>query len=114
MGVKWFRRDDMEIEPQPEPERRIELLRELVDQLPPDQQLVLSLRFFGSEPRTLKQIAEETGMKVYKVKGLLEHGLDSLRTVLEGYGLGSVLADYDTPDRDVLGPLAVGAAGIDA
>lgn len=88
----WYRTPDMDLQPNPEPELRLEALREAVDHLPNPQDLIVSLRFFGAS-KTFKQIAEETGLTVYQVKGILDAGLVNLRNMLEGHDLRSVLAE---------------------
>lgn len=88
--MRTFRRDDMDLEPSPPDPIRNELVRELVDKLPPDQQLVVSLYYFGGTQPTINQIAEETHMSISKVKGLLARANVNLRNMLEAHGVGSV------------------------
>lgn len=88
-----YRRDDMDQEETPEPQQRLEVLRELVDLLPPDQQLVVSMRFFGAH-KTFKQMGDELDLTIYDVQGILNAGLLNLRNMLEGHPVGKVLAAH--------------------
>lgn len=95
--MRIFRTPDLDLEASPAPAVRLELVRELVDQLPPDQQLVVSMYYFGAVQKTVAQIAEETHLSTSKVKGLLNDALRELRqrldAMLEEYILGSVPAE---------------------
>lgn len=91
--MRIYRTDQMDAEPTPPDEERLEVLRELVDLLPDPQQLVVSLRFFGAA-KTFGQIAEETGLTVYQVKGILDAGLVNLKNMLQGHEVGKVLAEH--------------------
>jgi DNA-directed RNA polymerase sigma subunit (sigma70/sigma32) len=100
--------------PAAEPEPRLELIRELVDQLPEQQALVVSLYFFGAGPVTLKRIAEETQLTTYQVKRLLSNAFDTLRAqLLEDDEVGTVPAGDVARIRALLGAPAVGTAGHD-
>jgi DNA-directed RNA polymerase specialized sigma subunit len=112
--VRIYRRDDMDLEPSADPAERNELLRALIELLPPEEELVVSLYFFGKPSKTMKQIAEETNQTAYQVKGLLSHGLDNLRSMLRDFGVGPVPAEHDPSIGPLLSALEVVAAGHDA
>jgi DNA-directed RNA polymerase sigma subunit (sigma70/sigma32) len=101
--------------PAHEPEPRLEALRELVDGLPEQQALVVSLYFFGAGPVTLKRIAEETQLTTYQVKRLLSNAFDTLRAqLLEDDQVGRVPTADVARFRSLLSSSAVGAAGHDS
>jgi len=83
----------MDAEASPEPEQRLEWLREAVDSLPELEQLVVSMRFFGTA-KTFRQIAGETGLTLYEVKEVLDAGFAHLRDMLQNHPLGQVLAEH--------------------
>ena len=100
--MRWFRRGDMDLEPNIEREGSNERLRELVDELPEMEQLAISLMFFGGGSPTIESVAEEMGVSKYKAKGFLTRGLESLHEALqEEDGVGSLL----TADVPRVGPV---------
>ncbi len=102
--MRIYRTPDLDLEATPEPESRIEVLRELVDLLPEPQKTVVSLRFFGAA-KTFKTVAEMTGLNIYQVKEILDDGLVQLRDMLEGHEVGKVLAEqFSFVDRHVQRP----------
>jgi DNA-directed RNA polymerase specialized sigma24 family protein len=95
--VKWARRDDMDTRPSLPPEPRLEWLREMVDDLPKDQQLVLSRLYFGAGSPTFAELEDELGMKASAIKEILRRGLETIRTkVLEKDEMGPVSTTYET------------------
>lgn len=78
-----------------EPEPRIERIRELVDTLPKEEHLAVSLFFFGAEAPTLKDVARDMGVTEYRLKGILNRAYRKLREALqEEDGLGALLAAH--------------------
>ena len=107
--VRWFRRGDMELEPNDDQPLRIELIRELVDELPDDQYLAVSLLFFGGGNPTQAQVAEELGLSEYKLKEVITNALRNLREALqEEDRVGSLRTDDDPRIRSLFSTLALG------
>ena len=107
--VRYLRRDDMDLEGNEEDPVRIELVREIVDELAEDEQLAVSLLYFGAGSPTIAQVAEDMHLSEYKFKELLSRALRNIRSaLLEEDRLGSLLAEDDPRVRAVLGSLALG------
>lgn len=110
--MRSFVRADLDLWEASDPEIRIERIRELVDELPETQQLVVSRLFFGGVIPTFTDLAEELGLSAYKIKEALDEALVRLReALLEDYAVGAVSADDDAHIRSVLGSLALDGVG---
>jgi RNA polymerase sigma-70 factor (ECF subfamily) len=59
-------------------------LRRALAELPPDQRLAVTLRYFGD--RSLEEIAELTGERTGTVKSRLHYGLQALRAAYDAAG----------------------------
>jgi hypothetical protein len=89
--VRWYRRDDLDLEPSQPPVPRIERVRELVDELPAAERHIVERLFFGGD--TLLQAAREAGINPKRARQLLASGLGKLRAdMLEDDQMGDVLA----------------------
>lgn len=109
MAVRWERYPDLDDRSPDDVELRIELLREIVDELPEDQSLAVSLLFFGGGSPTQAEVAEELGLTEYRFKRLIADALDGIRTaLLEGDRVGSLRTDDDPRVRALFGTLEVG------
>jgi DNA-directed RNA polymerase specialized sigma24 family protein len=88
--VRIYRRDDLDDEATPEPEPRIDRLRDLVDGLPELERHCVERLYFGQGTKV--SIAREAGVSTKAVRDALARGLDALRAaVLEDHELGAVL-----------------------
>ena len=112
--MRYYRRGDMHLEPNPEREEHNERIRELVDELQGEEGLAVSLMFFGAGSPTIESVAAEMGVSKYKAKGFINRGLESLYEALqEEDGVGALLAADRPRVRDVLDALQVAGTGHD-
>lgn len=103
----------MDLEEALPPVARVERIRELVDELPPDLQLVVSLHFFGD--MTMTEVAAQLERTEYKVKKALNHAYSILRErLLEDDTLGALLPEDHASVGSLLGSPPVDRAGRDA
>jgi DNA-directed RNA polymerase specialized sigma24 family protein len=109
--LRWYRRDDFDLDPAPLPVDRVERLRELVDELPTNHRHVASRMFFGGA--THIDAGTEIGVSAKRARELLAEAVRMLRTaLLEDDEVGSMLpARYDV--RALLGPSEVAGEGED-
>lgn len=106
--MRYRRRANMDLEECPEPELRIEIIRELVDELPPTQNEAISLMFFGAGRPTIRSVAREMGLSEYKLREALSDGFDAIRQALqEEDRLGALLSDDDPRVRALFGASAL-------
>jgi DNA-directed RNA polymerase specialized sigma24 family protein len=105
----WYRRDDLDLLPQPEPEFRSDELREHVDNLPLEEKHLVERVFFGGIP--MAEAAREAGMSQPRAKELMRRAFATLRSaVLEDHTVGELqptvgpVEGFDV----VLGPHEVG------
>ena len=91
-GIRWHRRDDMdELGNQPGT-FRLDILRELVDELPEKQKHIIERTFFGGAP--LLEAAAELKVSPKHARELRAAAFDHLRDALLCHnGLGWMLAD---------------------
>lgn len=110
MAVRWERYPDLDDRSADIEEPRVELLREIVDELPVGQSLAISLLFFGGGSPTQAEVAAEMGLTEYRLKRLIADGLDGIRkALLEEDRVGSLRADDDPRIRAMFSSLALGA-----
>lgn len=113
--MRWFRRSDLDLEPEAEREGRTERIRELVDELPEKPQLAVSLMFFGGGSPTLESVAADMGETEYKVKRYLNEAFNLIAEALQAEdGLGPVLAADGPRVGPVLSALALAPHELDA
>ena len=94
MPSPFRRQEDMDRWSSPEPESRIEAIRELVDELPEDEQLAVSLMYFGGGNPTNASVADDMGISEYRTKELISRGLERLQEALQEEDLlGALLPD---------------------
>ena len=105
-GIRWFRvgyMDELASNDQPE---RSELLRELVDQLPPKERHVVERTFFGGATLTLA--ASELKVSSKYARLLRRRGIEQLRCLMypDAPAVGTVHAAGvgDIPDGPVPQP----------
>lgn len=111
-AFRFYRRDDMDAWQSVEPPNRDDHLRQLVDELPEDQQHLVSRIFFGGAYAA--DAAAEIGMEPRKAREQLRQALDTIRARLhEDHAVGPLSAAFlaRESDRDVPQPRDVAAAG---
>jgi len=79
-GIRWFRVGYMDELPTGQPPERSELLRELVDQLPPKERHVIERTFFGGATLTLA--ASELKVSSKYARLLRRRGIEQLRRLM--------------------------------
>lgn len=80
--MRWYRRNDMDLEPNPDEPFRDDRLRDLVDELlDEDENYIVSRMFFGGAPFTT--VSAEMNLSDYRAKEVLDRALARLREVLE-------------------------------
>lgn len=80
LGIRWYRSADMDALPTGGVPERSELLREIVDKLPPVKRHLIERTFFGGAPLTVA--AKEIGKGIKYARQLRNEAIEDIRQAM--------------------------------